>query len=42
VHQVMMMKMIAQIHSQTEIDKGKVKAAAVVCVDCIHPTQALQ
>jgi len=39
MHQVMVMKMLSQIYSQTEIDKRKVKAAAVVCIDCIHTTQ---
>jgi hypothetical protein len=39
MHQVMVMKMLSQIYPQTEIDKRKVKAAAVVCIDCIHTTQ---
>lgn len=39
MHQVMMMKMLSQIYPQTKIDKRKVKAAAVVCIDCIHTPQ---
>jgi len=39
MHQVMVMKMLSQIYPQTEIDKRKVKAAAVVCIDCVHTTQ---
>ena len=39
MHQVMMMKMLSQIHPQTEIDKRKVKAAAIVCINCVHTTQ---
>jgi len=39
MHQVMMMKMLPQIYSETEIDKGKVKAATVVCINGIHTTQ---
>ena len=39
MHQVMVMKMLSQIYPQTEVDKRKVKAFAVVCIDCIHTTQ---
>jgi hypothetical protein len=39
MHQVMVMKMLSQIYPQTEIDKRKVEAAAIVCIDCIHTTQ---
>jgi hypothetical protein len=39
MHQVMMMKMLSQIHPQTEIDKRKVKAAAIVCINGIHTAQ---
>ena len=39
MHQVTVMKMLSQIYPQTDIDKRKVKAAAIVCIDCIHTTQ---
>ena len=39
MHQVMVMKMLSQIYPQTEIDKRKVKAASVVCIDCTHTAQ---
>jgi len=35
----MMMKMLSEIYPQTEIDKRKVKAAAIVCINGIHTTQ---
>jgi hypothetical protein len=34
-----MMKMLSQIYPQTRIDEGQIKAATVVCIDCIHTTQ---
>jgi hypothetical protein len=40
MHQVMVTKVLSQVYPQPEIDKGKVKAAAVVRVDCVHTAQA--
>jgi len=39
MHQVMVMKMLSQVYPQPGIDKRNVKAAAIICIDCIHTTQ---
>ena len=39
MHQVMVTKVFSQVYAQTEIDKGKIKAAAIVCIDGVHMAQ---
>jgi hypothetical protein len=39
MHQVMVTKVLSQVYTQPEIDKGKVKAAAIVCVNGVHAAQ---
>jgi len=38
----MVVKLPVQIHPETGIDKGQVKAVAVIGIDCIHATQGSQ
>jgi hypothetical protein len=39
MHQVMVAKVLSKIHPQTEVYEGKVKAAAIVCIDGVHGAQ---
>jgi len=39
MHQVMVTKMLSQVYPQTEVYKGKVKAAAIICIDGVHTAQ---
>jgi len=42
MHQVTVTKVLSQVYPQTEIYEGKVKAAAIVCIDGVHTTQGPQ
>jgi hypothetical protein len=39
MHQVTVTKVLSQVYPQPETDEGKVKAAAVVCVNGVHTAQ---
>lgn len=39
MHEVVVMKILCQIYPQSEIDERKVKAGAIVCIDCVNTTQ---
>jgi hypothetical protein len=39
MHQVMVAKVLSQVYPQTEVYEGKIKAAAIVCIDGIHAAQ---
>jgi hypothetical protein len=40
MHQVTVTKVLSQVYPQPATDEGKVKAAAVVCVNGVHTAQA--
>ena len=42
MHQIMVTKVLSEVYLQPEIDKGKVKAAAVVRVNGTHTPQGPQ
>jgi hypothetical protein len=39
MHQVMVTKVLSQVYPQAGVYEGKVKAAAIVCIDGVHTAQ---
>ena len=39
MHEITVTKVLSQVYPKTEVDKGKIKAAAIVCIDGVHTTQ---
>jgi len=40
MHQIVMTKVLSQVHPQSKTYEWKIEPAAIVCIDGVHTTQA--